>query len=151
MSSELEDRTPYVGASMRAVWQWVWTQNFQAVVRAGYDDLNPAHVSLFRYPTLDASRLTDIAQRMQITKQSVHELIGHLQDRGYVVREPDPTNRRARLVRLTAKGHELELVIRAAAHDAEEHIAAILGQKRFMQLQEALALLVNQITSDGQG
>jgi DNA-binding MarR family transcriptional regulator len=145
MSSEIDKRTPFVGASMRVVWQWVWAQNFEAVTRAGYDDLNPAHVSLFRYPTLEGCGLTEIAQRMQITKQSVHELIGHLEARGYLVREPDPTNRRARLVRLTTKGHELELVIRAAAKDAEDHIAAILGQLRFTQLQKALAVLVQEI------
>src|SRR6476659_5966361 len=108
MSSPQEERTPYIGASMRLVWQWIWAQNFEAVVRAGYDDLNPAHVGLFRYPTLDGCRLTDIAHQMQITKQSVHELVGHLEARGYLVREPDPANRRARVVRLTAKGRELE-------------------------------------------
>ena len=146
MSSEGDERTPYVGASMRVVWQWVWAQNFEAVVRAGYDDLNPAHISLFRHPTLDACGLTEIAHRMQITKQSVHELVGHLEARGYLVREPDPTNRRARLVRLTAKGRELELVIRNAAKDAEDHVATVLGQRRFTQLQEALALLVREIS-----
>src|SRR5690606_3631232 len=96
-SSGIEPSPPYIGYSMRVVWQWVWGQNFAAAARAGYDDVNPAHVSLCRYPGLDGCRLTDVAQRMQITKQSGHELIGHLEERGYLAREPDPTNRRARL------------------------------------------------------
>jgi DNA-binding MarR family transcriptional regulator len=142
MSSQQEDRTPYIGASMRLVWQWIWAQNFEAVVRAGYDDLNPAHVGLFRYPTLDGCRPTDIAHQMQITKQSVHELVGHLEAHGYLVREPDPSDRRARVVRLTAKGRQLETLIRTQAHHAEEHIAAMLGPRRFRQLQHALDDLV---------
>ena len=130
---------------MRAVWQWIWTQNFEGVARAGYDDLNPSHVSLFRYPTLDNSRMTDIAQRMDITKQSVHELIGHLEDCGYVVREPDPADRRARIVRLTPKGHAVENVIREQARNAEKQIASILGQRRFTQVQESLGILIAHI------
>jgi DNA-binding MarR family transcriptional regulator len=132
---------------MRVVWQWVWELNMEAAARAGYDDVNPAHVSLFRYPGLDGHRLTDIAHRMQITKQSVHELIGHLEQLGYLVREPDPTNRRARLVRLTPKGQGLQEVIRRQAQDAERHIAEILGDRRFKQLKQALAILVDEINA----
>jgi len=146
MSSDIEPPPPFIGYSMRVVWQWVWAENFEAVVRAGYTDVNPAHVSLFRYPGLDGYRLTDIAQRMQITKQSVHELIGHLESLGYLVRGPDPTNRRARLVRLTPKGRRLQDVVRAQAQDAERQVAAILGPRRFAQFQESLSLLMREIT-----
>jgi len=136
---------------MRVVWQWVWAENFAAAVRAGFDDVNPAHVSLFRFPGLDNCRLTDIAQRMQITKQSVHELIGHLEALGYLTREPDPTNHRARLVRLTTKGQALQETIRRQALRIEQHVAAIIGPRRFVELKEALAMLVEEITTTEQG
>lgn len=145
MSSEGGERSRYVGASMRLVWQWVWAENYQGVVAAGYDDLNPAHVGLFRHPTLDGQRLTDIAQQMQITKQSVHELVGHLEARGYLVRAPDPTDRRARVVRLTARGRRLERTIRAQARRAEQRIAGILGPRRFAALQRSLEELIAEL------
>jgi len=148
LPSNTEPSPPYIGYSMRVVWQWVWEQNFAAAARAGYDDVNPAHVSLFRYPGLDGCRLTDVAQRMQITKQSVHELISHLEERGYLLREPDPTNRRARLVRLTDKGWGLQNVIKAQALEAERQCAEILGPRRFAELKKALDVLVEQITGD---
>lgn len=147
MSSGIDLPPPYIGFNMRVVWQWVWELNMEAATRAGYDDVTSAHVSLFRYPGLDGQRPIDIAQRMQITKQSVHELIGHLERLGYLVREPDPTNRRARLVRLTAKGHGLQEVIRIQAQDAERQVADILGDRRFAHLKEALAILVDEITT----
>jgi DNA-binding MarR family transcriptional regulator len=147
MSSERTERIRYIGASMRLVWQWIWARNFEAVVRAGYDDLNPAHVSLFRYPTLDGCRPTEIAHQMQITKQSAHELIGHLETRGYLVREPDPADRRARVVRLTPEGQQLETLIRTEAHHAEQQIAATLGPRRFAQLRHALDDLVATLPS----
>jgi DNA-binding MarR family transcriptional regulator len=148
MSSETDFPPPYIGFSMRVVWNWVWELNMEAATAAGYDDVTSAHVSLFRYPGLDGHRLTDIAQRMQITKQSVHELIGHLERLGYLVREPDPSNRRARLVRLTPRGQGLQEVIRIQARDCEHQIAKILGDRRFFQLKQALAMLVDEIDGD---
>src|SRR4051795_4868340 len=47
---------PHVGAMMRLAWQGVWKKIFSGVVAAGYQDVNPAHVGLFRYPGLDGQR-----------------------------------------------------------------------------------------------
>jgi DNA-binding MarR family transcriptional regulator len=145
VSSDVSGRPRYIGALMRVGWQWVRAQVFESVRAAGYDDLNPAHVSLFRHPTLDGLRPIDIAERMQITKQSVHELLTHMERQGYLVREPDPTNRRARVVRLTESGRRLERVVGGAARAAEEQIAAMLGERRFNQLRDALRLLVEKL------
>ncbi len=96
---------------LRVGWQFVWEQIFSGVLAAGYDDLNPAHISAFRYPTLDRQRPTELADQLQITKQSVNDLLGHLEQRGYLTREPDPTDGRARVIRLTAKGRRLEKTV----------------------------------------
>src|SRR5262245_42740480 len=145
MSSEIEERTPYVGALMLAGWQWVRARVYDGVRRAGYDDLNPAHVSLFRYPTLDRLRPTEIAERMQITKQSVHDLLTHLDERGYIARHPDPSSKRSRIVRLSAKGRRLEREVRSQARQAEEEIAAILGPRQFAHLRDALEALAPRL------
>ena len=50
-----------------------------------------------------------------MTKQSMHELIGYLQRHDYLTREPDPDDERARLIRLTARGRELEEAVQAAS------------------------------------
>lgn len=126
-------------------WQWVREQVFQGVRAAGYDDLNPAHVALFRYPTLEGLRPIEIAEQMQITKQSVHDLLGHLELQGYLVRERDPANRRARVVRLTPSGRRLELEVRANAAAAEQRINEMLGDRHFSQLRDALNELADQI------
>jgi DNA-binding MarR family transcriptional regulator len=147
IDQEVGQRTPFVGALMLVGWQWVREQVFDGVRAAGYDDLNPAHVGLVRYPTLDGLRPIDIAARMQITKQSVHDLLGHMEQRGYLVREEDPTDRRARVVRLTYKGRQLERDVRAQAAAAEAEIAAMLGERRFRQLRDALQLLADELNN----
>jgi DNA-binding MarR family transcriptional regulator len=127
-----------VGALLRPCWQWVWNRIYAGVAAAGYDDLNPAHVALFRYPTLDRLRPTEIAEQMQITKQSVNELLGHLERHGYLRRESDPKDGRARVVRLTSKGHQLEAAINAQAKAAELEIGELFGPRRFAELRAAL-------------
>lgn len=138
MSTGDKDAGPHLGALMRVVWQRVWRQIFLGVAAAGYDDVNPAHVALFRYPGLDEQRPTEIADQLQITKQSVNGLLGHLEHHGYLTREPGPDDRRARVVRLTPQGRRLQETIHLQAQAAEQQIAETLGAARFTQLQRAL-------------
>lgn len=130
-----------MGAMMRIVWQWVREQIYAGVVAAGYEDVNPAHVGLARYPTFEGLRPSAIAEQVGITKQSVNELLGHLERRGYLVRVPDPADGRARVIRLTAKGQQLGQTIVAEARAAELRIAEVLGPRRFAQLRSSLELL----------
>src|SRR3954454_23554528 len=111
-SKSSDDRQPFLGALMRHSWQWVWKQIVSGVVAAGYDDITAAHIGMFRHPTLDGQRPTELADQLQITKQSVNDLLGPLEDAGYITRNPDSTDRRARVVRLTSKGQGLEQTIR---------------------------------------
>ncbi|WP_083847070.1 MarR family winged helix-turn-helix transcriptional regulator [Marinobacter sp. BSs20148] len=145
MSNISSHNSPYIGAMLRVIWQWVREQIFAGVVAAGYDDLNPAHVGLFRYPTLDGQRPTELADQLQIKKQSINDLLRHLEQSGYLVRKIDPADRRARIVRLTARGQRLEKIINDQAKEAENQIAEMLGNKRFMRLRSELEVLVTQL------
>lgn len=100
--------------------------------------LRPAHLQVFRRGSLDSIRITQLAARSGMTKQSMHELVGHLEQHGYVRRERDPADSRALRVRLTARGHELEGQLRAAT--ARVHLQWLdqLGEVRFATLWSAL-------------
>ena len=150
MSSDSLDHSngapsPYVGALLGAVWQWVREQLYSGVVAAGYDDLNAAHVGLWRYPGLEGLRPSQLADRVGITKQSVNDLLAHLEQHGYLLRVPDSADGRARVIRLTSKGHRLEQTIYAEAAAAQLQIAEILGPGRFARLQSSLELLTEQL------
>ena len=133
---------------LRVGWQFVWDQIFSGVLAAGYDDLNPAHIGAFRYPTLDRQRPTELADQLQITKQSVNDLLAHLEQHGYLTREPDPSDGRARIIRLTAKGRRLEKTVNAEAHAAELKIAELLGPREFSHLRHALENLVVKLAPE---
>jgi len=139
------ERSPYVGAMLRVVWQWVRDQLYAGVVAAGFDDLNAAHVGLWRYPGLEGVRPSQLADRVGITKQSVNDLLGHLEGHGYLLRVPDSADGRARVIRLTSKGRRIEQTIYAEAGAAQLRIAEILGPRRFTQLHSSLELLTEQL------
>jgi DNA-binding MarR family transcriptional regulator len=141
-----DERGRYVGAMLRVVWQWVRDEMYAGVVAAGYDDLNAAHVGLWRYPGLDGLRPSQLADHVGITKQSVNDLLAHLEGQGYLRRIPDPADGRARVIRLTPKGRRLEETIYAEARAAQQRIAEILGPRRFAHLHSSLELLAQSLT-----
>ena len=146
MSSTPTQNGPYMGAMLRVIWQWIREQIFNGVVAAGYDDLNPAHVELFRYPTLDGLRPTELADQLQITKQSINDLLRHLEQSGYLIRKIDPADGRARIIRLTAQGRRLEEIINSQAQIAEQQISEMLGSSHFTLLRNGLEELADQVS-----
>lgn len=138
---------PSVATRLRLVWQWARRQIYTEVCAAGFEDLNRAHVAVFRYPGLEGRRPTEIADDMQITKQSVNELIGHLERRGYLQRVVDPDDSRARILQLTPRGRALERTTFDAARNAELALANMLGQRRFARFRKDLDELV-RLTSE---
>src|SRR5687768_12802194 len=74
----------------------------------GYAEVRPSHGCVFGNMRPHGVRLTDIAERARITKQSVGEIVTNLEELGYVERVPDPEDKRAKLVRLTKHGQEVQ-------------------------------------------
>jgi DNA-binding MarR family transcriptional regulator len=84
----------------------------------GFEDTTAAHHPLFENIDPGGTRLTVLAARAGMTHQSMGELVGALEQRGYVERRADPSDGRVRLVVLTEKGRD-------AARLAVKEIAAI--------------------------
>jgi DNA-binding MarR family transcriptional regulator len=106
--------------------------------------LRPAHLRVFRVGSLDAVRVTELAARSGMTKQSMHELVGHLERHGYLRREPDPADTRAMRVRLTEPGWELENQVRAASARVHLRWLEELGEQRFGALWAALSQVIGR-------
>jgi DNA-binding MarR family transcriptional regulator len=136
---------PYLGALLRVVWQWVRDQIQADVMGLGYDDLSNAHLHVFRYPSPDGLRPSELAAELQLSKQSVNDLLGHLEEHGYIVREPDPADGRGRVVRLTDKGRRLERTVANAARSAEIRIGEMIGPERSAELRRTLEALADEL------
>ena len=114
---------------------------FDALAEAGYDDFTPAQARVFQRIAPGGSRLTDLAEQAAITKQSAGFLVDQLERAGYVERVPDPSDARARLVRIAERGRQAIPLAAAAVAEVESEWAQHLGQRRMGQLRDCLARL----------
>jgi DNA-binding MarR family transcriptional regulator len=114
---------------------------FEALAQAGYDDITPAQARVFQRISPTGSRLTELAEQAQITKQTAGFLVDQLERAGYVRRVPDRSDARARLVQITERGAATIPVAAAEIARIEAEWTAHLGQTRTGQLREALTRL----------
>jgi DNA-binding MarR family transcriptional regulator len=112
-----------------------------AVVAAGYDDITLAQARVFQRIGPDGTRLGELAEQAQVTKQTAGFLVDQLERAGYVERTPDPADARARLVRVAELGRAAGAVAAAVVAEVEDEWAAHLGARRMTQLREALGML----------
>ena len=142
-----EDRNPQhprlIGALLRVPYFAVVERVHAGLVATGFDDLRPAYLTVFQHIDAETgSRLTELAELALMTKQSMGYLVDYLERQGYVERVPDPTDGRARLIRLTGRGAEVMRTARQIVRGIEAEWAGLLGQHRMDQLRETLHDLV---------
>ena len=77
-----ERRRRMIGALLRIPFQAINARLEAELAAAGFADLRPAHFSVFQHLPADGARVTDLAERAQITKQSMGYLVDHLEERG---------------------------------------------------------------------
>lgn len=113
----------------------------RAVAAAGFTDLTVAQARIFSRIGPDGTRLTDLAQQAQVTKQTAGFLVDQLQAAGYVRRVPDPSDARARLVQIAERGAAVIALARVAEAEVEAEWTAHLGERATGQLRDALTRL----------
>lgn len=112
------------------------------VVGAGFPQ-KPAHSAVFAQITPDGSRLTDLARRANMSPQAMGELVDELEQLGYVIRRPDRTDRRAKLIILTRKGQACIAAGMATIDGIEQQLTDRLGERGHRQLRRLLTKLLN--------
>src|SRR5689334_21388999 len=104
----------------------------------GHPAVRVAHGTVFQYLDDGGTRVSVLAERAQITKQSMTELVAHLERHGYVERVPDPADGRAKLVRSTARGREVFAIARDTVRDVQARLDLRMGPERTALLRELL-------------
>jgi DNA-binding MarR family transcriptional regulator len=112
-----------------------------SVRAAGYDDFTPAMARIGAQIAEGGSRVTDLAERARITKQSASVLVEQLERAGYVSRSPDPADARAKLVMLAERGRAVQRVARREERAIEREWTRHLGADQMKTLRSALSEL----------
>lgn len=122
-------------------------QIVDGVVGAGFPQ-KPKHSAVFAQIDPGGTRLTELANRANITPQAMGELVDELEELGYVSRQPDPTDRRAKLIVLTDEGRAAVEAGRQTIVGLEQRITEILGEKGHRTLREMLIKLLAEGNAD---
>jgi len=110
----------------------------EGLTARGFDDVRPAHG--FAFARISGARATtvDLAAHLGITKQAAAQLVEHLVERGYLTRESDPRDGRAKLLVLTRRGRACTTAAEEAAEDVVQRWEALLPPQQFAEMRDAL-------------
>lgn len=104
----------------------------------GWPEITRAHSLVFAHLDLKGTRTSELARRIGVSRQAVHQTVGELVELGLVELVPDPTSRRAKLVVLTQLGRDTVRSAHAVFHEVEDALAGRIGRTSVAELRRAL-------------
>lgn len=104
----------------------------------GHGRIRQAHGAVFQYLDDTGTTVSVLAERAQMTRQAMGELVGYLETHGYLTRVRDPSDRRAKLVLPTALGHEVVAIAQQLVPELEREVGEILGADGVRRLRADL-------------
>jgi DNA-binding MarR family transcriptional regulator len=141
------------GATLQHLFKASRLANERALARAASEQPHPpvgaAHTALFPHLDFDGIRLTDLAARVGVTKQAVGQLVDDLAGLGMVERVADPTDKRAKRVRFSRRGHAALVHGIGVLRALEDDLAATVGRRRMRELHETLKLIIAALEGRG--
>src|ERR671921_160030 len=131
---------PNVGVLFFVAYRAIEQRVVDAVRQAGFD-VSLAQGRLFARIGPQGTRMTELAESAQVTKQTAGFLVDQLEKGGYVERVPDPTDARARLVRIAARGRAAQEVAARVEAEVEAEWTSHLGTREMDRLRRTLRRL----------
>jgi DNA-binding MarR family transcriptional regulator len=126
----------YLLAKASQRWNELLGEAFRA---SGYAEVRPSYgsvlVPLFEE---DGLRMTELAARARLAKQTMTTMVRVVERAGLVERRPDPRDARATLVYLTKRGREFQPIATRELARLERRIKARLGDRRTAAVRAAL-------------
>jgi DNA-binding MarR family transcriptional regulator len=117
------------------------SQLLEELAAAGFEDLRPAHLQVVQHLDQRGSRITELANRAQLTKQTVVHTVNDLARLGYIQRVPDRRDARAKLVIPTERGRAAIAAGVRIVQDIERRWADLIGAEELQSLRELLLAL----------
>lgn len=105
---------------------------------AGWPELTRAHSLLFAVTDQHGTRISELARRAGVTRQSAHQLVTELVRLGLMELRADPANKSAKLAVPTVEGRRsVQAALRAIA-ELERELSVRIGPDQVIRLRDAL-------------
>lgn len=138
-----------LGLLLRQPLQALAAEVNQLMVADGFSDLRPAHSAVFMGLGSDGARISELAERAGMTKQSMGALVSYLEQRGYVSVAPDPRDGRAKIVRRTKKALDSEAPARRNIARVQQRWSRLLDAGEMEELVRLLRKLNDRLDEHG--
>lgn len=138
MPSPIKTQDMLIGALLRVPGQAIQRRIIKELNAAGFKELRVPHMAVLQFPGPDGVRPGTLAERSGMSKQAMNQLLRSLETLGYIVRSDAPNEGRARIVRLTKRGHATYAKIHEILRDIEREWSAELGPGSFNKLKALL-------------
>lgn len=140
-----------LGQSLMEVARHFQKHALEGFLEEGHTGLQASHQAVLTHLSLSGSRLTELAKRAAMTKQAMGQLVDEVEALGYVERVPDPTDKRAKLVRFTDKGCQLMKSGTRVGASIHQRYTDIIGEKKMERLRVLLGELYDKIRAEESG
>ncbi len=134
---------PDLGILVLLAYQGFVRQLHDDMATHGFDDLGRSDGVVFRMLSRQARTVTELAERLEISKQGAAQIIDDMQERGYVVRTPDPSDARAKLVALSERGWAALAVARRFHRTYERRLTRAHGRESIELLRTVLQTMAD--------
>lgn len=119
--------------------QWMETQLYNGAEQEGYGHVTPAMSRMFGQMGKEAVSLSELARRLIVSRQAVHQMANEAVKHGLVELVDSPTNKRVRLVKFTPQGEAMWATGSRTLAQIEAQLAERIGADDLEALRRILA------------
>ncbi|MGI5171520.1 MarR family winged helix-turn-helix transcriptional regulator [Spirillospora sp. CA-253888] len=138
-----QDDGPDLGVLTGRLMRAIQDELFATLAERGHPDVRPRHGIVLAHLKPRGVRATDLAERSGQHKQIIGTIVDELDRLGYVRREPDPDDRRAKLVVPTERGQDEITTARAILAAIEHRHRRTLGAETYTAFKDALVRITD--------
>jgi len=114
----------------------------------GYPAIRASHSAVFANLGLGAVRVTELAERAQVTQQAMGKMLKEMERMGYIVRDVDSVDKRAKEIRLTERGIQLAADSLEVVSEVRQYYANKIGEQELQALETTLRDAMRKLDLD---
>jgi DNA-binding MarR family transcriptional regulator len=135
---------PFLGRPLRDVWAH-FVDELLTGIAARHPDVTATMNDVMLLIDPAGTRVADLARRAGVAKQSMAQAVAGLETRGFVRRQADPDDGRAKLVVLTDAGWEALRFGRSVVDGIQRRWTGLIGAEAMAELIDRLGALATAL------
>lgn len=116
----------------------------ETLATQGFDDQGRSDGYVLRALSAEPMTVSSLAERLEISKQGAGQIVDDMEQRGLVARVPSPTDGRARILRLSQRGHDTLKAARKFHQTYERRLKRAHGSETVAAVREVLAVMAGE-------